>query len=266
MAGREAKATVILVHGWTLNHRSWNKVAQLLDADGDLRVITYDQRGHGASSFDDKRERAENETIETLAHDLATVIDQCVPAESPVILAGHSMGGMAIIEFAAYHAELLAERVRGVVLIGASTGDVAAVRVPGEQVLLRVADYLPLRPRRLVPARAEEVLAFGEGGTVGDARDVAAQTGNTPLATTGAFYEAVRDLDTRSMLPALNAVPVRVLVGALDRLTPPRHAKVIADGVESARLEIIPGVGHLVIYEAPRRVRDIVHEMALTSA
>src|SRR5688572_21636373 len=83
---RHARLTVILLHGWTLDRRSWHR--QLPDLLGEIglpaRLIAYDARGHGRSS--PIRRSAAN--LDRLADDLAAVIDQ-VAADGPVVLAGH---------------------------------------------------------------------------------------------------------------------------------------------------------------------------------
>ena len=92
------------MHGYTLSMASWTfqrrtLAAELATANGhrpDARLVFYDQRGHGASG----RGHSENSTIEQLARDLAAVLESRVP-RGPVVLVGHSMGGMTIMALAA---------------------------------------------------------------------------------------------------------------------------------------------------------------------
>ena len=256
------RPTLVAGHGWTLTHRSWHKVANLLADDGRFRIVLWDQRGHGASTLEHGKAFTKDQSLERLADDIDEVIQALVPAHSPVVLTGHSLGGMATIMFAHRHHDVLTHRVRGVGLIATSPGDVAAVRVPGGTPLLKLADFLPIRPRRLVPAPLEEALAFGDYSNPTDAADVAAQTGSTRLSTTGAFYEVVRDLDLGPVLSKLDGVPVTVVVGAKDKLTPPAHADRIRRGISTAELEIIPGAGHVVLYEQPEKVASILLKLA----
>ncbi|MDT7685562.1 MAG: hypothetical protein QOG57_5872, partial [Pseudonocardiales bacterium] len=94
--GPAAPVTVILAHGWTLDSRSWGPVARALTEGppGRLppRVIRYDHRGHGRSELPARADM----TIDGLADDLAELLAEFAPT-GPVVLAGHSMGGMAIM-------------------------------------------------------------------------------------------------------------------------------------------------------------------------
>ena len=116
----DAPVTLVLAHGWTLSQAAWDDVAALLQpraAHGELRLVRYDQPGHGRSSWGDA-----HITIDQLGDDLAAVIDQLAPT-GPVVLGGHSMGGMTIMCLAAARPELFGDRVRGVALVSTSAGD-----------------------------------------------------------------------------------------------------------------------------------------------
>ena len=256
-----ATVTYVLAHGWTLNHRSWYKVANRLVADDDVRVIVWDQRGHGHSTLQDGKVMAGDQTMARLADDIAVVLTKVVPPHSPIVLVGHSLGGMAVLTFAARHTELLHERVIGVALVGTSVDKVAIVDLPGGTPLLKIADVLPIRPGKLVPTTIEKWLAFGPNANDEDAEDLAAQTGATRLSTTGAFFEAVRDLNAVDALPALDGVPVAVIVGEHDRLTPVEQSELIAQRVSTAHLEIVPEAGHVVLYERPDEVHRILRAL-----
>ena len=57
----DAPVTLVLAHGWTLAQASWDDVAALLDAArgaGELRVVRYDQRGHGRSTWAPRTDRS----------------------------------------------------------------------------------------------------------------------------------------------------------------------------------------------------------------
>ena len=84
----------------------------------------YDQRSHGRSGRSDE----EHATIDQLGHDLPRVLEEVVP-EGPVVLVGHSMGGMTIMAFAEQHPELFEDRVAGVALISTTAGGLDPSRV-----------------------------------------------------------------------------------------------------------------------------------------
>src|SRR5689334_20507129 len=106
--------TVVLLHGWTLDHRLWRRqTADLSERFGEqVRVLAVDLRGHGRSGSSELSDT----NLFRLADDVHAVLAQCAPT-GPVILAGHSLGGMAILEFAHRYPTDFAERVAGVALV-----------------------------------------------------------------------------------------------------------------------------------------------------
>src|SRR5690349_11030924 len=113
----EADLTVVFLHGWTLDSRLWH--AQFTDLPGQLngaaRTLAFDLRGHGRSAACARHAT----TLAQLADDLAAVLAERVP-HGRVVLVGHSMGGMTIMEYADRHPDDFAGRVAGVVLIATS--------------------------------------------------------------------------------------------------------------------------------------------------
>ena len=102
--------TVVFVHGYALNLDSWH--FQRLALRGTHRLVFYDQRSHGRSG----RSRPEHCTIDRLGEDLGRVIDD-LAADGPVVLVGHSMGGMTILALAQLYPEWFGDRVVGVTLV-----------------------------------------------------------------------------------------------------------------------------------------------------
>ena len=60
-------------------------------------------------------------TIDQLGRDLKAVIDAAAP-EGPLVLVGHSMGGMTVMALADQYPELIRDRVVGVAFVGTSCG------------------------------------------------------------------------------------------------------------------------------------------------
>jgi pimeloyl-ACP methyl ester carboxylesterase len=85
---------VVLIHGLGLGQRSWDRVAPRLSAEG-LRVVSYDQRGHGGSDV------AGDYSPFAFEKDLATVLEG-LGLEKP-ILVGHSLGATVALNYAASH-------------------------------------------------------------------------------------------------------------------------------------------------------------------
>ncbi|OLZ61712.1 alpha/beta fold hydrolase [Amycolatopsis keratiniphila] len=116
-----APVTVVLLHGYALDRRSWRAIAPVLAeaAEKPVAVLAYDQRGHGESG----EVRAASATMGHLADDLAEVLEKVIP-DGKVVLVGHDMGGLAILSLAQRHPEVFAARVAGIGLLAMSAGGV----------------------------------------------------------------------------------------------------------------------------------------------
>ena len=110
-----AEPTIVFVHGYALNLDCWHFQREYFR--GKHRMVFYDQRSHGRSGRSDK----EHASIDQLGDDLRRVIEELVP-RGPVVLVGHSMGGMSILAFAERHPEVFAARVAGVALVATTAG------------------------------------------------------------------------------------------------------------------------------------------------
>lgn len=96
------RGTVLLVHGLGEHIGRYEHVAAHLNACG-WHVAGYDQRGHGASAGP----RGGIPAADALLADLARVIDTARGESGPLVLLGHSMGGLVAGRFVA---EGLADR------------------------------------------------------------------------------------------------------------------------------------------------------------
>ena len=85
--------TAVLLHGLGAPQRSWDRVTPLLAPH--LRVVTYDQRGHGASAA------ADDYSLDAFLADLQAVLDT-LALQQP-LLVGHSFGGLLAVDHAAAH-------------------------------------------------------------------------------------------------------------------------------------------------------------------
>ena len=81
-----------------------------------------------------------------------------------------------------------------------------------------------------------------------------------PEAITAAL-RALRDRPDRHEVLARITVPTRVVVGALDTLTPPDEAKKLASGVPRSTLQVIEGSGHLTPIERPAEFAAALDEL-----
>ena len=275
----EHTPTVIFAHGWTLSHESWLPVARRLvsdglgqsasdatpvapSSDGGVRLLLWDQRGHGSSTFASGKRTVQAQTVRALGDDLGAVL-KLVPEQSPVVLAGHSMGGMTVMAFAGLHPDVVEERVAGVVLVSTASGELRGPGLPGEVALMRALSRVPLRLGPAVRPRSQSRTAFGSGARLEDMAETARQIGSTRLATTGAFYAALMAHDEMASLPALDAVGTTILCGTKDRLTPLRLSKRLAEAMPNAELRVMEGKGHMLTYEATDAVVEAIRERAV---
>ncbi len=249
--------TVVLAHGWTLDHRSWGRVVPLLQHRVPVRVVTYDQRGHGSSTPRGRRRRPRTvPSVRALGDDLAAVIDAVAPS-GPLVLGGHSMGGMTVMAYAGRHPDAVRARVRGVAFVSTSAGELRGLGRRGEMPLMRTIARVPgLRAGRAITLEGQRRLLFGVHATSADVAATREMVASTRLATIGGYYAALSRHDEAATLAVLAAVPTHVLVGERDRLTPVSHARRLAELVPHAQLDVLPDAGHMLGFEAPEVVAN----------
>ena len=276
----DAPVTVVLAHGWTLAQAAWDDVAPLLRSRataGQLRLIRYDQRGHGRSTWGRYASDVGELSIDQLGADLGDLLDALAPT-GPVVLAGHSMGGMTIMCLAAARPELLGDQVRGVALVSTAAGGLApAGNAPAERlrrelvpravpvaigaarVLERLRHLLPPshpRHRKLV-----RDLLYGADATDDMVVAGAELMHATTVRAFAAFYPALGEHDKHEDIPALGRIPVEILVGEQDKLTPARHSRQLAEVLPDAALHVVPRTGHMLPQERPRLVAEAIERL-----
>lgn len=244
VAGPADGPVAVLAHCWTGSQRTWAPVARRLVANG-WQVVRWDQRGHGRS-----RAGAKGHSIEGLADDLAAVIEQLDLRE--VVLVGHSMGGMTVQAFAAHHPELFAERTRATTLVataGHSLANPANRRAPD---LLRAS----IVERALERPATGRLLMRSTFGRRAHPHHLSA-THEDWVATRSEvrieFLGAMQAMDLRDGIAGIG-VPTTILCGSRDTLTPLPLSRSLAATIPGATLEVLPGYGHMLPYEAPDAV------------
>ncbi|SCG40039.1 Pimeloyl-ACP methyl ester carboxylesterase [Micromonospora echinaurantiaca] len=262
----DADVTVVLLHGWTLDGRSWHRqLAALRDATaGSVRVVTYDARGHGRSSC----MALPTATLAQLGDDLAAVLDEAAPT-GRVVLVGHSMGGMTVMEYAHRHPEHFAARIAGLVFV-ATTAEghthtvyglspriarlIRLAETTGAGVLARCGSWRP--PRALLRALRPSIrwMLFGDRCDPSDIRLVTSAVARASLRSIGGFRASIGAQHRLETLAALGQLPAAALVGDRDRLTPPPCAESIAGALPATELTVCPGAGHMLMMERPEEV------------
>ncbi|MFD5323842.1 alpha/beta fold hydrolase [Streptomyces sp. NPDC127092] len=273
--GRKAPApvTVVFSHGYCLSQDSWH--FQRAALRGLVRTVHWDQRSHGRSG---RGPDGVTVSIDQLGRDLKAVLDAAAP-EGPLVLIGHSMGGMTLMALADRHPEFVRERVVGVGFVGTSSGKlgevnyglptagVNAVRrvLPGVLRALGSQAELVERGRRatadLFAGLIKKYSFSSKDVDPAVVRFAERMIESTPIDVVAEFYPAFAEHDKAAALAAFRAVPVLALAGDRDLVTPSSHTEAIADLLPDAELVIVPDAGHLVMLEHPEAVTDRIADL-----
>ncbi|MDT7579995.1 MAG: hypothetical protein QOK35_1259, partial [Pseudonocardiales bacterium] len=272
--GSAPDLTVVLVHGFALDRRTWHFqrrfLAQLTHPT--VRQVIYDQRSHGRS----ERAPRASCTIDQLGRDLDAVLRALAP-EGPLVLVGHSMGGMTIMALAEQRPDLFTDRVLGVALLATSAGEVRSGGVPGtflsrKNPVTRAVGLLAGWQPVLVEGarRAGHTLiwtmtrrfAYGDPGIDPARVDLVDSmiSANAVDALTD-FVDTLGTHDRVAALRGLRECEVLVAAGDADELIPFAHSEVIAGGLPEATLVRLPGVGHLLMLEQPEAVDSALADL-----
>jgi pimeloyl-ACP methyl ester carboxylesterase len=269
-----APMTIIFCHGYTVNQDCWHFQRRDLS---DHRLVFWDQRDHGRSG----RSAAGSGSIGQLGTDLKAVIGAAAPGPGPVVLVGHSMGGMTIMALADQYPGLFGTKVVGAVLIstaarGLDSGSPwmpAPLRPALTRALPTVLNGAAKGKRAILVERGRRVSAdlaflttrligFGDGDVSPDTVAFLEQMiRDTPIEVVARFCQALLSCDMRDSLPVLGTVPVTVVVGEKDRLIAARLGIELAAEIPGARLVWVPGAGHALILERPDVVNRAITEL-----
>jgi pimeloyl-ACP methyl ester carboxylesterase len=249
--GRGNPLALLLIHGFPLDGRMWRgQIAALSEV---AHVIVPDLRGHGRSEVPPGPY-----TMEQHADDMAALLDH-VGVERAVI-GGLSMGGYVVFAFWRRYRT----RVRGLTLLDTraepdsedarANRDASMRKVQADGAAAFAEDMLP---RVLAPT------SLADPGIADEARRIMA--GQSVGGIVGALGGLRDRSDSRPLLPEIG-VPVLVVGGAEDTLTPPADMETMAAAMPDAQVVIIPRAGHLSPLEQPAAVSEaLIHFLAQTS-
>jgi pimeloyl-ACP methyl ester carboxylesterase len=265
-----AVPTVVFCHGYTLSLRSWVFQRRALKAAG-YRVVLWDQRGHGQSGAGAKA----SYEIDQLGLDLHAVISAIVPT-GPLILVGHSMGGMTLMALASQHPELVRDRVLGVAFVSTSPGGISAVSWGLGKVLGKAVHRLGpfavgqlagrqglvnsvLKAGREVEEYFVDLYSFASPVPLSIVRLTADMIFRTRMEVISDFMETFDKHDKREALEQFIGVETLVLNGVQDLLTPPQHSEEIVKLIPGAEHVLVNDAGHIIMLEHA----DVVSEQLL---
>ena len=248
---------IVMTHGWGLDSTIWHYAKQ--DLASKFRLVLWDLPGMGRSRL--AKDGAVS--LERFARDLLSVIERAGPA--PVLLVGHSIGGMTIQTLARDHPTLFASRVAGVVLVNttytnplktmALSGLAQALRRPVLEPMMRLAVWLqPLawlsawQSYLSGSAHLANRIGFGRAVTASQLEQTTLLTTRNPPGALAKGNLAMFRWDATAALPGL-ACPALVIGGDLDIVTKLEASSTIAAKAPGAELKVVEGVNHMGFLE-----------------
>lgn len=259
--GPQNAPAVILAHGWTCSTAFW--AAQIRALAADHRVVAYDQRGHGRSPANPAC------GTEPLADDLEAVLKATLAPGERAVLAGHSMGGMTVLAAATRPA--VREHVAAVLLCSTGSSRLVASATVVPLGAGRVRTWLtrrilgsraPLGPVTPLARRVLKYATMGPGSAPDMVEACARVVHACPREVRHAWSEVLDLLDLDHAVRELR-MPVEVVVGTADRLTPPVHARALAAALPNCvGVTELAGLGHMTPVEAPELITGKIRTLA----
>ncbi|HEX3289231.1 MAG TPA: alpha/beta hydrolase [Mycobacterium sp.] len=261
-----APLTVVFSHGFCLRMGAFYFQRERLEKEWgpQVRMVFYDQRGHGQSA----QASPDTYSIEQLGQDLETVLSVMAP-KGPVVLVGHSMGGMTVLSHARQFPRRYPTRIVGVALISSAAEGVARSPVaeilknPALEAVRFAVRYAPKTVHRTRGAAKSVIGPILRAASYGDEKvspSVVAfsekMMHGTPIVTLVEFLHALEVHDEGAALPTLAKVPTLIACGDRDLITPAEHSEAMAAALPKSQLVIVEGAGHLVQLEQPEVIDD----------
>ncbi|MBV8910875.1 MAG: alpha/beta fold hydrolase [Gammaproteobacteria bacterium] len=234
---------LVLLHGWSLNLRVWERLTRHLAAR--FRVIAIDLPGHGRSDWDPK--------AASPAAQAWRVHETLAPLTERYMLLGWSLGGQLAIDLAAAmpagieRLALVATTPRFLAAPGWRCGSprprlsrlIHRLHVEGG---LAVRDFLALQVRGSAPATAARALAL--------LTEAVHTHGAAQLDALVSGLARLRDSDLRRALPQLS-MPALVIAGQRDRVIRPAAGRALAAALPHASYVEIAGAAHAPFLSHP---------------
>jgi pimeloyl-ACP methyl ester carboxylesterase len=258
---------LVFAHGWTEELRFWASVIRCLEGTG-LRLIAYDLRGHGRSA----PAAGSDYRLERFGEDVEAVLSAVDLGDGQVTVVGHSLGAMSIAAWAEHHAP--GEHARAAALVNTGLGDLLTGHLlfgeVGKTLNHPRASHAVIGTRLRVPPFSSPLqqaliryMAFGPDATPAQVAFYERMLMQCPTDARSAVGVALSDMDLWHALARLT-IPTLVVAGDRDRLTPPAHARRIAEELpQSAGLIELRDTGHMSPLERPRELSDALRQLAL---
>ncbi len=262
----DAALTMVFVHGFCLRMGAFHFQRERLGEQWgpQVRMVFYDQRGHGQSGEADP----ETYTLTRLGKDLEAVLQAVAPCGS-VVLVGHSMGGMTVLSHARQYPERYGRRIVGAALISSAAEGVS--RSPLGEILknpaleavrftARSAPKLMHRGRNVSRSLIGPVLRAASFSDLRVSRSLDAfsqrMMNGTPIATLLGFLRALEVHDETAGLWTLLRIPTLIACGDHDLLTPDEYSRKMAASLPRSELVIVTGASHLALLDKPDAINN----------
>ena len=264
-SGPEVNSGVVFVHGSALRTDLWH---YQMPGIGEHRLVFFDLRGHGRSGSKGELPFS----IDTLADDLAAVIEDCALDE--VVVVGHSIGGMIALQLCASRQEWLGGRIKGLVLAHTTYRPAYDTSIGGaivsklERVIRNPLDLVGgyhdkiERLRKIVRPTDQVFLAvsfaaFGPGASAKQIDFTYDMLSDTSADVLFELVKSYRDYDVRELLSEVT-VPALVITGTHDRLTIPKASEYLAQHLPKAELQVFERCGHMTMLERPQEFNAMI--------
>lgn len=238
---------VLLVHGFPFDRAMWRLQVGALTAAG-YRVVVPDLPGFGRAE-EVGRDLAPLDSVDGMAAALWRLLDHLhVPK---AVVAGFSMGGYVALAMAAQ----APDRLLGLALLDTrAEADTDAARAKRDEAIAQVVAH-GTRPlaMAMVANQLTEATRSAERLLVDEVR---AMMLRQPKASVAAALKALRDRPDRRGLLATLDVPVLVVVGDQDKVTPLESAQAMHAAARRGELKVIQGAAHLSPMERPDEVNE----------
>ncbi|AYA27670.1 MULTISPECIES: alpha/beta fold hydrolase [Rhodococcus] len=260
---RDADLTLVCLHGHCQDATSWDAVCGSVDLPG-LRIVRYDQRGHGRSGTGD----ATACTVSGMSDDLDAVLRTLAP-DGPVVLAGYSMGGMVALSYARRRPDAVGDRIVGVGLIATAASGLADggigryLRHPAASIVHRAVSRAP-RVMELSKRAGGRVCIVAARRRTEESwlRVVGSALSNeTSVVTWSRLLADFAVLDESAALDVLARVPVVVAAGTEDVFVPLSLSEAMAARLPHANLVRFAGAGHRVLADRPEEVARALSDL-----
>jgi len=206
--------------------------------------------------------------IDRLAADLDEVLT-ALNVTAPLTLVGHSMGAMVALAYLSRRACERAVDPHGLVLVATAAGKLGQrglgrlLGTPATPLLFKVIGCVPDPALKMLAAPVCATLSrwccCGPAQRATLATTAAEALATTPVSTAVGFLPTLRDYDVYRTLGSVRAQTV-VVSGGADPLTPPVHARELADAIPGAAHRHVRGAGHMLQHEAPHVINHAIRQ------